>query len=319
VNYAAVLTALWLGAAVLTPGVSARPGDPPPPKDPAPLGGPGVRDRGAPGRTFGEPSGNKGDAKFAQRPPAHGAFLGGVRFMASEQAPDDVRLSSEQADQIKAIEREFQEQVRAFKASHADEIKALRAKAGLPPEPAGGAGQNDGNGERRRGPRAGGGGGAGGEGLFGPGDREKLRGLRDDPKLAEVRDEFRKLMESAPKPDDVQARQWGVLNEKQQNFLKDHLAHMRDQMQDGRPARKRGPGGEGPGAQDGQGGPGGPGARDGGPRRGPGGPDGQRPPRERRRGNPPPGGDRPGNNAPPPPPAGQGDEPMNAPPPPSDE
>lgn len=271
----------------------------------APLGGPGVKDRGPPGeRGFGEQQRGKGEGKFARRQAPYLAFIRAVAELNMGAGPEELQLSDEQAQQIRAIEGEFRAQVKAFREQHADELAALRKEAGLPERGEGrGEGRGPGPGEGR------------GEGR---GKAKRGPGGEPNPQKAEVREKLRAIMEQAPKPDEFQTRQWAILNEKQQEFVKDRIARMREEGGPGPGAGegpRRRPGGEdgAPGARRGERGPRGE-AGPGGPRRGPddqrGGPGrrGPRPDRGERPAPPPDGKDDPMMDAPPPPAPGENNE-----------
>jgi hypothetical protein len=283
-NFGAALAAHWLGAALVlaagTGNAMARQDTmAPPPAEKAPLGGPAVNDRAAPGeRPFGEPMPDKANAKFARKGAPHGMFL---RAVGEMDGP--LELTDEQESQLRQIESEFREQMKAFREKNAEAFKQLRTEAGLGQGPGGPGGPDGPEGARKGG---------------------KARIDRDDadPKVKEARAKLKEIMQNAPKPDEAQGRQWAVLNDEQREFVKRRMEEFKEQGPRGGD-RRRGPGGPdaGPDERRPEGGP--PrrerGPRPGrgpaeemrrGPDGGPGGPEGRRGPgleaRERRRGGP---------------------------------
>ncbi|MFM9958177.1 MAG: hypothetical protein ACKVZJ_08865 [Phycisphaerales bacterium] len=269
VNFAVMLAACGLGVAMIAAG-PARGQDAGAPRSAPvadPLGGPKVVDRAPPGeRAFGEQPQGKGNAKFARRGAPHGMFIRALQGLEG-----DLAVTDEQHEQIKAIEEEFRAQLQAFRAEHQEEIAELRAQAGmgkargaLPDRPA--DAERPGTPERR-------------------GDRPG-RGRPDaekdlSPEAQEARTKLKALMESAPKADEFQTRQWAVLNQAQQDAVKGTMQDMREAIQRGEMRRgdRAGKREGGPRAEMRREGRGGPEAGPGGPgaRRGPGGPDGRGP------------------------------------------
>jgi hypothetical protein len=179
------------------------------------LGGPKVKDRGAPGdaRRFGKGRDPK------QRPFNMGAFLGAVRAMESEKAPENVRLSEEQGAEIRRIHDEFRASLRDYVDEHRAELESLRdqlpererprveaflnsgAKPGEGPKPGPRPEPGDGMMEERREPT----------------DEEKARLEPVHRRLKEIRD-------GAPNPADARAQVMALLSDEQKRFVEERMA-----------------------------------------------------------------------------------------------
>lgn len=250
-----------------------------PPRD-APLEGPRVKDRGAPG-TPGNFGGNKDNRqRLAERGGAV-AHIRALQALRGEQAGEN-RLTPEQDEQIRGFQDEFRKAQREYLEANRDTLMELRSK--LPPNERrrvdgilrGPGVPNDGPrpkgrpGEGRL--RPGAGAPEGDRPPMPPGERRRPRSddrpdgpppageemqpmVEVDPAEAQAaRDALKTLMDAAPQPKEVHDKIWNVLTEAQRPIYKAALDKAQEEMmarakrgaQPGRPGQ-----GVPPGAQPG--------------------------------------------------------------------
>lgn len=241
----ACVIAACAGFAMAKPAPAGKP-EHPGHKQPDVLGGPKVKDDAKPGEMgrFAPREGRKDEIP-------HTMVVRFLKRMASDQTPEDVRLSAEQATKIEEMEKSFQEEIKAYRDKNREEVMKLREV--LPPE------------DRRRvdamlggpeGPRGRGGEGPRGERPEGkPGERgpdadkpgERRRGPRDgdemddrdDPmqgppasreEVEKAKGRLKEIAEGAPQAGPVNEKMYGVLNETQRDYAKKQIEKQRDEM-----------------------------------------------------------------------------------------
>jgi hypothetical protein len=168
------------------------------------LTGPKVEDRDVPGVANSFGAFGEGQRRFANRVPPqvlNEAFEG----LLADDAPADIRATPEQAEQIKALRSEFQAKSREFQREHRDELQRLRRAAGDYQRPR--AGQRPG----------------------GPPPQDGMQPEAENKEALPAREQFRELMEKAPKAEDVQVRAWKILSEKQKEYVEGEIKAFRDQ------------------------------------------------------------------------------------------
>lgn len=247
----ACVLAACCGLAVAKPDGGPRP-ERPAQKQGEPLGGPKVRDDAKPGD----------NGKFAPREGRrdempHPMVVRFLKRMASNETPEEMRLSAEQATRLEEIEKEFQDSTKAYREKNRDEVMKLREV--LPPEerrrvdamlgqPDGqgrpgqrtGEGRPEGKpegkpGERRGSPRDG--------DAMAPGSKGEKPANREE--VEKARGRLREIADAAPKPGQAHEKMFGVLNDAQREYAKKEIEKARDDMRKRSEERAKGrPGGE---------------------------------------------------------------------------
>ncbi|MCA9282825.1 MAG: hypothetical protein KDA30_12350 [Phycisphaerales bacterium] len=250
--------------------IAAPPSAPPgaPPTD-APLRGPRVDDRDVPGHSanFGEMDDKR---MRAARVPMR-VFIGAIHMLATDEAPEGLRLTAEQDEQIKAIGEELREATRALArererggAARGDGEQPERGARNRAPRPDAAEGSDGAPPARdrarpnRRGP---GGPGAQGDEMVPEGNPpQRRRAGRPAPDQVapedmadrEVmrREMAQRMMDFEP-PQEIEAlrvRAWEVLTEPQQEFVRAEIDRKMEEIRAEREARRDGREGVEPGA-----------------------------------------------------------------------
>lgn len=199
------------------------------------LQGPKVKDNSMPGETrkFSPGSRDEKGARMQDRGLPGMAFAGAVRWLGSEQAPAEVRLSDDQKAQIKTIRDAHRDDVKAYVQQHEAELDKLIDE--LPPRAAerlerfmagpGMDGPEDRAGEERRDRRQ---------------DRREGRrdDRRDDRDMMEpasgaqkaALDRVKELMDGAPKPTEAHAKIAALLTAPQKQALETKVKEIESTM-----------------------------------------------------------------------------------------
>jgi gas vesicle protein len=203
------------------------------------LQGPAVKDRSMPGETrqFSPGARDGKGARKDQRGMPHLAFGAGVRWLGSDEAPADVRLSDDQQTKIKAIHDEFRGQLKAYRDDHARELDTImdelperaqqRLERFLSGEP-GGPGEKAGKGAkppkgeraaRREPPPA-----MDGDdvGMGAPPTQEQQAAM----------EKLKELMDGAPKPTEAHAKIAALLSDAQKKALESKVQEIESTMSD---------------------------------------------------------------------------------------
>jgi hypothetical protein len=167
------------------------------------LQGPKVEDDAAPGvkRSFGEGEGGA-VRRMRLAPQALNEALEGV---LRQDAPADIKATPEQAEQLKAIRADFRKQMAEYQRSQREEIAKLRreyaSSSGDKPAEL----MDEMQDESKKAPAAGGGG------------RRIAAGLENLDEAG--RERLRKIMDGAPKAEDVYVKAWAILTPSQRTHV----------------------------------------------------------------------------------------------------
>lgn len=174
--------------------------------DDAPLRGPSVTDKVAPGghTTFAPEAG--GDRKRGEREIPHPLFMRALNEALGDNAPEAVRASKELQSKVKAISDEFNQAQRTFAQQNREALAKMRS---------------EGRGAKKE--------------AKNPKDKpeaDSMQEMTDEDRQA-MMERMREIREKAPKAADAHTKIWSLLNEPQQKAVEEKLEAFREE------ARKR--------------------------------------------------------------------------------
>lgn len=174
--------------------------------DDAPLRGPSVTDKVAPGghTTFAPEAG--GGRKRGEREIPHPLFMRALNEALGDNAPEAVRASKELQSKVKAISDEFNQAQRTFAQQNREALAKMR---------------DEGRGAKKD--------------AKNPKDKpeaDSMQEMNDEDRQA-MMEQMREIREKAPKAADAHTKIWALLNEPQQKAVEEKLEIFREE------ARKR--------------------------------------------------------------------------------
>lgn len=174
--------------------------------DDAPLRGPSVTDKVAPGghTTFAPEAG--GDRKRGEREIPHPLFMRALNEALGDSAPEAVRASKELQSKVKAISDEFNQAQRTYAQQNREALAKMRSE--------GRGAKKDAKNPKDK-PEA-----------------DSMQEMTDEDRQA-MMERMREIREKAPKAADAHTKIWALLNEPQQKAVEEKLEAYREE------ARKR--------------------------------------------------------------------------------